>query len=420
MHGNGDTAALWHTTVWRFESNGWPRERLFAIDLPYPVARDEETCAQPGRSSSAEQMAQLAAQVDRVLLATGEPRLVLVANSRGGYAVRNYIANGGGAAKVSHAILGGTPNHGVWALPGYRPHSEFNGAGPFLQGLNAAGGDGGEVTPGVAWLTLRSDHNDKYAQPDGEWIGHPGLPTGVLPTGPALAGATNLVLPGHDHRELSFSPQAFAHTWRFITGHAPATLQVVGEQQVRLDGKVSGLGVDNRVGDEVSNLPLAGARVEVFAVDAATGERLGPALHQASVDGTGRWGPMHTDAAQACEFVVSAAGYATTHIYRSPFPRSSELVHLVAQRLPATEPGVLAWVTLSRPRGYFDRERDRLQLDGRQPPDVPPGTAGVSQAVARVTDQAGRAVVGEFNGERIVGRAWPASGNHVVLLELHH
>src|SRR6185369_12604850 len=34
VHGNGDTAAVWMTTIWRFESNGWPRERLHAIDLP--------------------------------------------------------------------------------------------------------------------------------------------------------------------------------------------------------------------------------------------------------------------------------------------------------------------------------------------------------------------------------------------------
>ena len=29
VHGNGDTAALWTTTLWRFESNGWPREQGF-------------------------------------------------------------------------------------------------------------------------------------------------------------------------------------------------------------------------------------------------------------------------------------------------------------------------------------------------------------------------------------------------------
>ena len=52
VHGNGDTAALWQTTVWRFESNGWPRERLHAIDVPYPLSRDEDTKPQPGRGTA--------------------------------------------------------------------------------------------------------------------------------------------------------------------------------------------------------------------------------------------------------------------------------------------------------------------------------------------------------------------------------
>src|SRR5258708_25717380 len=33
------------------------------------------------------------------------------------------------------------------------------------------------------------------------------------------------------------------------------------------------------------------------------------------------------------EFVISAEGFATTHIYRSPFPRSSEIVHLRPARI---------------------------------------------------------------------------------------
>ena len=57
VHGNGDSASIWQTTVWRFESNGWPRERLHAIDLPYPLARDDDGKAQPGRTSTAEHMA---------------------------------------------------------------------------------------------------------------------------------------------------------------------------------------------------------------------------------------------------------------------------------------------------------------------------------------------------------------------------
>ena len=57
VHGNGDSASIWQTTLWRFESNGWPRDRLHAIDLPYPLARDDDTRAQPGRTSTAEHMA---------------------------------------------------------------------------------------------------------------------------------------------------------------------------------------------------------------------------------------------------------------------------------------------------------------------------------------------------------------------------
>ena len=123
VHGNGDTAALWTTTLWRFESNGWPRERLHAIDVPYPLARDDDTQPQDGRSSTTEHMQYLSAEVDKVLKATGASKVVLFANSRGGNAVRNYIANGGGAAKVSHAILGGTPNHGVWVHQNFLPNS---------------------------------------------------------------------------------------------------------------------------------------------------------------------------------------------------------------------------------------------------------------------------------------------------------
>ncbi|MEI6723238.1 MAG: twin-arginine translocation pathway signal, partial [Betaproteobacteria bacterium] len=32
VHGNGDTAAQWITTLWRFESNGYDRRLLHAID----------------------------------------------------------------------------------------------------------------------------------------------------------------------------------------------------------------------------------------------------------------------------------------------------------------------------------------------------------------------------------------------------
>ena len=138
VHGNGDTAALWHTTMWRFEANGWPRSRLHAIDVPYPNARDDDQKPQVGRSSSTEHAQFLANEVAAVRKATGALRVILIGNSRGGYAIRNYVQNMGGDAFVSHAILGGVPNHGVWAND-KRPNnegSEFFGNGAFLKQLS--------------------------------------------------------------------------------------------------------------------------------------------------------------------------------------------------------------------------------------------------------------------------------------------
>ena len=419
VHGNGDSAALWTTTVWRFESSGWPRDRLVAIDLPNPLARDEDNVPQAGRSSSTEQAQFLAAEVDKLLARTGEQQVVLVGNSRGGNAIRNYVQNHGGASKVSMAVLGGTPSHGVWALQDFRPNSEFNGVGLFLVGLNAPKGpNGDEATPGVRWMTLRSGNNDKFAQPDGVWIGAKGKPTNVSFDGPALKGAKNVVLPNRDHREVSFHPEAFAQTYEFIAARAPSTLTIAAESRPVLDGKVSGIGPGGP-----DNLPLVGALLEVYAVDAGTGARQGTARHRKQIGADGRWGPFAADSATAYEFVISAPGYATTHVYRSPFARSSSIVNLRAERLAEADKGATAVVTLTRPRGYFGVPRDRVTLDGATPaPGIPPGVAGVSISKHKVVGGAGRPVAAEFASgpiqERIVGVAWPAAENRVVLLEL--
>jgi len=422
VHGNGDTAALWLTTIWRFESNGWPRERLHAIDLPYPLARDLDDVAQAGRTSTTEHRLFLAAEVDRLLRRTGAKQVVLVGNSRGGNAIRSYIAQGG-AVNVSHAILGGTPNHGVQANAAVRPMNEFNGAGPFLTALNNQGAPGVEVTPGPKWLTVRSDNNDKFAQPDGAWLGALGQPTNVTFAGPELKGAQNVVVPAIDHRETSYGPQAFEAAYRFITGKAPAQTAVLPQARVVLDGQVSGLGLGNdpAQGSYATNLPLAGATVEVYATAPASGERLGEARWRKAVGADGRWGPFTADSASTYEFVISAPGYAVLHVYRQPFPRSSDIVHFRAERLAEADKSAGAVVSLSRPRGYFGLPRDRIVLDGLDPaPGIPRGVAGV--AVSKIKLSAGpmRAVAGQFNEERLVGRNWPAADNHLVLLELQY
>jgi pimeloyl-ACP methyl ester carboxylesterase len=417
VHGNGDTAALWNVMAWRFESAGWPRERLFALDMPYPLARNDDSQPQEGRTSAAESMQQLAGEVARVRKLTGADKVVLIGNSRGGNAIRNYIRNGGGAATISHAILGGTPNHGVWAISDYLPGNEFNGKGPFLTALNAPQGpDGLETTPGVAFMTLRSDTNDKYAQPDGRWVGQPKMQTNVAFDGPELKGAENVVMPGLDHRETSYHRLAFVNTYRFITGKFPERSDVAPETSVVLDGRITGFR-----GADPTNLPLAGASLEIYETAPQTGERVGAAVHAKTVGTDGQWGPFTAKPDATYEFVIRADGFAVTHIYRSPFPRSSSLIHLKPARIVDADKDAASVVSMTRPRGYFGVGRDSMSLDGvSPPPGLPPGVPGLAASKLKLKETTVRSVTAVFNGERIVVRSWPLGENHLVFAEFHY
>ncbi|WP_420132778.1 hydrolase [Rhodopseudomonas sp.] len=410
VHGNGDHAALWLTQIWRMESNGIPRARLAALNFTDPLARNDDTVAQPDHSSTEDQRRELGAAIADLKRRTGADKLALVASSRGGNAVRSYI-KAGGAGDVSHAVLCGTPNHGVFAWDAGLGN-EFNGKGPFLSGLNQ--GDS-EVTPGVAFLTLRSDGQDKYAQPDGRFLGKPGTPTGVTAEGPELRGATNLVLGTLDHRELAFHPRAFREIYKFIAGREPSVIAITPEEAVQLSGLVTAT-----PGGVPTNRPVQGARVEVYRVAPDSGERIGAALYDGRSGPDGRWGPVDSQPPWSLEFVLSQPGELTTHIYRSPFPRSSDVVHLRAAKpaaAPASDAGAV--VILSRPRGYFGLPRDVVLLDGKQPTDIKIGVPTDSVSTVTVpAAEVGRAVAGLFNEERIVARAWPLAENRITVAEL--
>jgi pimeloyl-ACP methyl ester carboxylesterase len=411
VHGNGDTAALWHTTVWRFESNGWDRRRLHAIDFRYPLARSDDAKPQANRSSSAEQREQLAAKVAEVLRSTGRDRLVLIGSSRGGNTIRDYVKNGGGSAYVSHVILAGAINHGTSDWEETRG-SELNAKSAFLTQLNAGPE---EVVPGVRFMTIRSDTNDKYAHPDGRFLGSPGKPTNVGYDGPELKGAENVVIPRIDHRETAFHPLAFAQMFRFVTGQPPARLDIAPEREVILNGKVNG--VESGV---QTNLPVAGARVEIYKVNPATGERIGSAARTVTTATDGLWGPFRTIAGTYYEFVVEAPGHAVTHIYRSPFPRSSDIIHLRPADLTANERTAGSVVVISRPRGYFGHGRDTFLLDGKVPAGINEGVPGTS--TGRMVLDAGpmRAIPTRFNSELITIRNWPARDGHIAIAEFHY
>ena len=409
-HGNGDHAALWVTTLWRMESNGVPRDRMSAINFTDPLARSDDSKPEPNKSSAEDQRRELGEAIQELKRRTGAARVALVGNSRGGYAIRNYVRNGG-SSDVSHAVLCGSPNHGVFAW-GDSPGNEFNGRGPFLRGLNE--GDS-EVTPGTAFMTLRSDGFDKYAQEDGRLLGKPGTPTGVTAEGPALNGATNLVLGAVDHRETAYHPRAFREIYKFIAGREPERIAIVPEALVKLSGIVTGT-----PGGIQTNRPVEGASVEVYRLSADTGERAGGPIHSSQTGADGRWGPAQADPSWPLEIVLTSTGSPITHFYRSPFPRSSDIVHLRAARpLGVADAGAGAVVIMSRPRGYFGLPRDVVLFDGREPADVKSGVPTDAISTLRLpAAEVGRAVRALFNEERIVARAWAASENRIAVAEL--
>ena len=408
VHGNGDSAALWQTQIWRMESNGVPRDRLAAINFTDPLSRTDDTVPQANRSSTEDQLRELSEAIAALRQRTGAAKVALVASSRGGNPVRLYIKTGG--TDVSHAVLGGTPNHGVYAWDDGL-NGEFNGRGPFLQKLNAGAT---EATPGTAFLTLRSDGLDKYAQPDGRFVGKPGTPTNVTFEGPALTGATNLVLGALDHREVAFHPRAFREIFKFIAGREPMQIEIRPEAEVMLSGLVTGT-----PGGVQTNRPVADAQVEIFRIG-GDGARAGEPVYSGKTAADGRWGPAKVDPAWPLEIVLTSAGSPTTHLYRSPFPRSSDVVDLRAARpIGPADKDAGSIVLFSRPRGYFGLPRDVVLFDGKEPADVKTGVPTDSLSTLRLpVSDVGRPVVGIFNAERVVARAWPASENRISIAEL--
>lgn len=400
VHGNGDSSALWITTIWRFESNGYARSRLFAIDFVAPTARDDDAVAQVNRSSTVDAKNQLSVKVDEILARTKSAKLALVASSRGANAVRNYLKNGGGAAKVGWVVLAGGVNHGVYSIPG-GPNSEFNGAAAFMKQLN----DGAEVIPGVSYLTIRSDKLDKYAQPELS----PGRSSGISYDGPALRGATNVVLDGIDHRETAFSARAFVEMYRFLTGKT-GTADIAQESDPRLTGYIGGY--ENKA---PTNRGVAGVTVTIYEVDGGTGARNGAAVLTTTTGTDGNWGTLNGKPTAFYEFVVEAPGQPVRHFFRSPFPRSSDHVGLrLFEDAPATSGKGL--IIFTRPRGYIAAGRDRYSLDGKPVPGVAPGVP-IGSSFRIETTQFDRPIPASLNGESITLRAFPGE---IVYAEFHY
>jgi hypothetical protein len=204
--------------------------------------------------------------------------------------------------------------------------------------------------------------------------------------------------------------------YRVITGVLPETSDILPEERPILSGMVSGFA--NR---EATNLPLSDAHVEVYEVDAETGGRLEGLPRRFPTTADGRWGPFEVDPEAYYEFVLRARGYPITHIYRTPFPRSSRYVHF---RLRPIDDWIYAYpdagslVTLTRPRGYLGHGRDRFTIDGEIPAGVREGVPTDSSVTQSFPS--GRSVRVELNEEGLTVRTYPLEERHWSVAEFHY
>ncbi len=410
VHGSGDSASHWMTQIWRFESNGFARDRLIALNMFDPLARNDDTTAQPGRSSSGAQRDQLAATLKQALADTGAGQAIIIAHGRGGLTARNLLTEQSIALSVSRLILCGAPNHGLFDGDQFIG-SEYNARGAFLRRLNSGPS---EAPPGVATLNLMSDGYDRYAQRDAAVAGKPGQ-RGPGPEGPTLTGALNVVLGPYDHRELAYSPRAFREMARFLLGRDPDRIAITPEAEPVLEGIVTGFPKGTP-----TNRPLADATVEIYRVDAQSGVRLGDPILQKITAADGRWGPVTVRPDWPLEFALTAPGHPATHVYRAPFPRSTRMLNLRPSRpLTKNDRDSAGVVTMLRPRGYFGLPRDVISLGGREPEDIARGVPTDAATTLHVSAQdMDKSVVGLFNEERIAARVWPSSEERISVIEL--
>ncbi len=218
------------------------------------------------------ELARFEGYVDGVLEETGADRINLVGHSRGTSLSRAFLNKPENASRVEHYV--GIAGFSADSLPG-----------------------------GVPSMTLSSE-DDK-----------------IVGTS-FIEGGENVLLPGQDHLMVSTSPEAFRNMYRFFNeGREPRTLEMEPTAEVRLAGRLLSF---------AENQPAPGMELNIYPLDAATGQRLAPEPAAAFLaDAQGAWGPFLAEPGRYYEYEVIDPGgsWKPIHYYREPLPRSCNLFH---------------------------------------------------------------------------------------------
>jgi pimeloyl-ACP methyl ester carboxylesterase len=136
-----------------------------------------------------------------------------------------------------------------------------------------------------------------------------------------VGGAENVHFPNQTHTQVVTSPQTFRELYRFFNDEAPETTKLEREREVELSGRAvifpENSGVD-------------GGELEIYEVDADTGERLEDEPEATfPLAGDGSWGPFEGRGDRRYEFAIVRPDASTHHLYYEPFVRSDAWIRLL-------------------------------------------------------------------------------------------
>jgi pimeloyl-ACP methyl ester carboxylesterase len=263
VHGGSGSGAQFDTQAQRLTSNGYPAGRIAVHEYDSTF----------GTNTMDEVLAGLEQLIDELLDETGADGVDLLGHSLGTTVSHNYLnSSPARAADVAHYVN--------------------------IDGRTAAAPPGGVDTLAV-W-----GEGDQTRQ---------------------IVGAQNYYAPGQSHVQVATSAETFAQIYKFLSGRAPKTTDVVRERgRIRLSGEANVF---------PQNLGADGFTLRIFEIDRRTGERehrRPEATFKIGPDGG--WGPFKAHAGGRYEFALTRTDGSVHHVYFQPFLRSNHLVRLLTSR----------------------------------------------------------------------------------------
>lgn len=261
VHGGAGSAQQFESQAMRFTSNGYPPEyiKVFEYDSSFTV------------ESFAAVLERLDAFIDSVLRETGADKVDLVAHSLGTMVSLQYLSCAPHRLKVAHYV-------------------------------NVDGSGGQRAPKGVPTIAFWSN----------------------LSAAHIMVGAEkNIWVPSQTHTELCTSAETFAEMYKFLTGRAPETVNIVPETKIEVAGRVV-IFPQNTYND-------VNGKLEIWELDNNTGHRVEsePVVVFNITAPDGKWGPFTAKPGVYYEFAIVREGRPIHHIYREPFIRSDYWVTLL-------------------------------------------------------------------------------------------